>query len=78
MMYIVVRTGVYDQGVVAVTRFMFEAKCAAERAAEDEEDTYHDFEVRQRAKGAAQEWSVVRWVFKSKYPARPREWMRIA
>lgn len=44
--YVVVRSGVYDQGVVGVTSVLTIAKGIAEKAAADEVDTYHDFDIR--------------------------------
>lgn len=45
-MFIVVRHGVYDQGVVAVESDLCSAKQAAEKAATAEDDNYHDFDIR--------------------------------
>ena len=45
-LFVVVRMGVYDQGVVAVTGGLNGAKSAAENAAKGEHDLYHDFEIR--------------------------------
>ncbi len=43
---VVVRVGVYDQGIVGVAAAADEAKAIAERAAARERDVYHDFELR--------------------------------
>lgn len=44
--YVVIRTGVYDQGVVEVSSDLDVAKRSAEKAASQESDLYHDFEIR--------------------------------
>ncbi len=47
--YVVVRVGVYDQGVIAVCSELQAAKEWAELAASGEEDSYHDFEIREQS-----------------------------
>ena len=78
MQYVVVRRGVYDQGVVAIKTGMAEAKAAAEKAASEEHDLYHDFEVRQQEKGGFEEFTVTRWSFKEREDCQAREWLKIA
>lgn len=56
---VVVRVGVYDQGVCGVAETLQKAKEIAERAAAADRDTYHDFEVRGRSDGEA--FSQVVW-----------------
>lgn len=43
---VVVRTGVYDQGVVGIANNIEDASAIAEAAAKRENDNYHDFHVR--------------------------------
>lgn len=60
---VVVRVGVHDQGVFGVAETVEEAKDIAERAAEEEPDLYHDFEIRRRSDGERFDQTV--WTFKS-------------
>lgn len=77
MRYVVVRTGVYDQGVIDTTILISLAKVRAEDAAEKEEDLYHDFEIRSWSEHD-KEFSTARWVFKTEDDVSPREWMKVA
>ena len=45
-LYIVVRTGVYDQGVFAVYDSLEGALAGMDEAKKLENDNYHDFEIR--------------------------------
>ena len=80
MFYVVVRCGVYDQGVINVTTLLSLAKGAAEEAAEKEEDFYHEFEIRTWSKHD-QEFSVKRWVLRSEDDRNedrpPMKWTRV-
>ena len=46
MTFVVVRTGVFDQGVCAVEDDITDAFDSAEYYASKERDTYHEFEIR--------------------------------
>lgn len=43
---IVVRCGVYDQGVVGICENVYNAMAVAEAAAAEEDDLYHTFDLR--------------------------------
>lgn len=57
--YVVVRVGVYDHGVVGVTSIFSVARGIAEEAAANENDNYHDFEIRTQLEGAGEYDAVV-------------------
>ena len=46
MTFVVVRTGVFDQGVCAIEDDITDAFDSAEYYASKEHDTYHEFEIR--------------------------------
>ncbi len=77
---VVVRCGVYDQGVVGLAKSVDEAKAIAERAAVDEEDSYHAFEVRQWSPDE-ERFSWALWSFAERRGRRgrwkPREWFEV-
>lgn len=69
---VVVRVGIHDQGVYGVAETVEEAKAIAERAAEEEPDLYHDFEIRRRDDGEGCFYQTV-WTFRTNHAAwRPR------
>lgn len=75
-MYVVVRAGVYDQGVVYAGADINAAKQAAEKAAGKERDFYHDFEIRQQSEVGG-EFDKVIAVFTTNLPrarATVRKW----
>lgn len=45
-LFIIVRVGVYDQGVVGVSRDLNVAKAIAEKYATQDRDSYHSFQIR--------------------------------
>lgn len=67
---VVVRVGVYDQGVCGVAETLQKAKEIADLAAAAERDTYHDFEVRTRSDGEA--FDQVIWSLTAGGPKRGR------
>lgn len=74
-LFVIVRTGVYDQGVVGVSTDLQEAKRIAEKYAAEERDTYHDFEIRRSTGGefdveVGKLSSETRWTFSD----LPRKW----
>ncbi len=70
-MYVVVRRGVYDQGVIDVCSTIPEAKKAAEAAAAKEHDLYHEFEIRGRDP-KFQDFSDLLWQFGA-YNSGPKD-----
>ncbi len=69
-MFVVVRMGIYDQGVVGVHTDLDKAKRIAELAAAKERDAYHDFEIRVRTDG--HEFDEMIWNFTAGGPVRHR------
>lgn len=51
-LYIVVRVGVYDQGIFGVYESEYVAKQACKRAKNIENDNYHGFEIREFVLGS--------------------------
>jgi len=46
--YVIVRTGIYDQGVAGMADSLEEARTITEDLAQQEKDLYHKFEIREK------------------------------
>lgn len=80
-MFVVVRRGVYDRGVVAVEDRIAEAFVQAEYWAGEESDLYHSFEIRSKGEHGEYDevlYSYATWNPRTREDAKGRVWHKIA